>query len=112
MRAEYLETVIISFLMLVPNCIAATWLKNSSVSATAPYMIRHFFFDIFIFFCLLDPDCKGKFDGYYIVNNKCEAYYSCVNQRRVQFVTCPSDQYFDHCTKVYNKLSIRKYLST
>ena len=50
---------------------------------------------IFSTFCFKDPDCIGKSDGKYVVNNTCQAYYICSNQRQTQVIQCDTNQYYD-----------------
>ena len=53
----------------------------------------HYF--LWFLYTTTDPDCAGKSDGPYPLNNLCEAYYVCTNQAETSFINCQNNQYYD-----------------
>lgn len=45
-------------------------------------------------FCV-DPDCQQKADGTYVIDNTCNGFYKCNNQRQTQWQLCQVNQYYD-----------------
>jgi len=46
-----------------------------------------------------DPDCVGKGDGDYRVDDTCKSYYRCISEQKT-LLSCPANQYFNTVTRV------------
>ena len=43
----------------------------------------------------IDNICNNKGNGWYVDNDRCKSSYRCLNQNKVNTISCPSGQYFD-----------------